>query len=1068
MRCPSCGSDTTQAARFCAQCGARLVVEGAAASQGERRQLTVMFCDLVESTQLSTRLDAEDLREAVRAHHEACESILRGFDAQVAQYLGDGLLIYFGYPRAHEDDPDRALHAALRILEETPRVNARLEERIPLIAERPLQVRVGVHTGPVVVAAQGEGSQRERLAWGDTVNLAARLQAATDPDSVLISDATRRLVREHFDVEPLGERRFKGMGEGVPVYRVRGLRATPLPLASRATPLIARRAELAVLGKRWEAAAAGHGGALLLRGEAGFGKSRLVEAFRAQISEQPHLWLQFHGSAYRQSSAFHPVIEGLRELLGLRDEEGTARQQQRLERGLGRAGLRGDEPRRLVGRLLSFVTEDEGSPTSPEGERQRTLETLAAWCLRVSKERPVAIIAEDLHWLDPSTLELIAHLVERMPATRILLIATSRPGFDAPWMDEAKVTRIDLAPFDAADALALIRSIPGAAALPQGALEEIVRRTDGVPLFVEEFARNVIEAFARSGGQPGVPWRVAVEIPATLQDSLMARLDRLGPTRSVAQLASALGREFPLALLERIAGIDATLLQRAVDELVEAGLLVHREAGAGTRYSFRHNLLQLAAYESLLRGRRKEIHESVVEALLEHFPGTVASSPELVAQHCRDADLVSDAIHWWTVAAKRARERHALHEEIAHLQSALELLQERVPASPERDARELDARISLAQQLIATSGLASPVAQSMISRIRALCVASGSPTKLYAVLMLQAMLRLARADNAAALALTDEVEQLLREVDAPELRPSVALIRGGALGATGRIEESIRELENGIATLDSEIGARIPPQQRLGVRIMSQSLLAYNLWLVGRPDQAKRVVDDALALGPEAGSQPQNHAQALIAASEVAMLRRDVEAAERHANELVEFSLASNLPAGVAHGNFFRGWAAAEKGRLDEGVALMREGLAQRAELGTAMRLTLYLARLANVCARAGRSDEGHALLAEAHAHVKQSGEIFYLAELHRVRGELALRSGSDAEVWYRRALESARSIGARMTELLAASALCRLDPDAPCRELELAYARIEDGFDLADLREARELLDARSAAAVR
>jgi len=577
--CTSCGSPLPSAAKFCPGCGqsrgtspAGVPAGGVAATppppitpaptpDGERRQLTVMFCDLVGSTALSKRIDAEDLRDTVRSYQECAAAVTEALEGRIAQYLGDGLLVYFGYPQAHEDDAIRAVRAGLRILEELPALNARLAERLPELRQHPLEVRIGVHTGQVVVGAMGGGAQRETLALGDTVNIAGRLMSVTDPGWVVISGATQRLVRGAFLLEDLGEKSLKGIDEPLAAFRV--LRATgvqsrlALAAGDELTPLVGREQELAMLLARWEDAREGRGQAVLLSGEAGIGKSRLVLALRERIADQPHSWLEGRGSPYHQNSAFHSVIELLHQALLFGADEPPAEQALRLERALAQAGLPVPEVFPLLAALLGVpLPERFTSPAlSPEAWRRKTLEALCAWLLSLAEQQPLVLVAEDLHWSDPSTIELLGMQLEQVRAAPILLVVTHRPGFEPPWPSRSHALQLPLHPLSRKQMETMVAHVAGSKSLPPPVLDEIVSKTDGVPLFVEELTKSVLESTLLRESERGYertdPLPVFA-IPATLQDSLMARLDRLGSAKELAQIGAVLGREFSHELLAAV------------------------------------------------------------------------------------------------------------------------------------------------------------------------------------------------------------------------------------------------------------------------------------------------------------------------------------------------------------------------------------------------------------------------------------------------------------------------------------------------------------------------------------
>jgi class 3 adenylate cyclase len=1071
--CSGCGRALAEVANFCSFCG---TPRGSACSsrpdlpltvpevEDERRQLTVMFCDLVDSTPLAMQLDAELLRLAIRTLHELCETVVLEFEARIAQFLGDGVLIYFGHPQAHEDDPERAVLAACRVLDAMPRLNERLCERIPQLVDRPLRVRIGIHSGPVVLASHGDAANRETIAWGDSVNIAARLQTEAQPGTALISIQTQQYVRAAFDLEALGAVSLKGIDQPVSVYRVVGPKRQPerRRAATDRGTLVGRDAELLLLADAWTAARAGAGRVVWIGGAAGIGKSALLRALRVRIPANEAAWLTLNASAYHEHSAFQPVIEFLRGTLALdpaRDPKDSAR---RIGGVLRDLGMHEAQSQHALEMLLGIESGTAPEAPSPELRRSEILETLVAGCLRIARAHPLILAIEDAQWLDPSTLEVLDDLLERVENERVLVLLTHRPQFEPKQAKALLDSRIVLQPLAAPEMRRLIETVPGADALPASIVDGLVSRADGIPLYAEELSRAVVESGAAAGYTRAVriEGEEAYEIPTSLQGSLMGRLDRLGPAKTVAQIASVLGRRFSIDLLGSVMAIDPARLVPHLEALESAELLAHAGTAKAT-YVFKQSMLQQAAYESLLHRRRREIHASAARALSGEFAEIAADAPEMVARHYRNGGCISEAIEWWQQAAQHAQRRHALQEEIAHLKHALETLVAKVPPDEERDVRELDLRIPLAEKLISTSGFVSPEAQRVLVRARELCAATESHQRLNSVLMLQALLALGRGEYAMTLSLTGEVKLMLPCEDEPGLEPQISMMRGGALGEICELEEACGELSNAIAILDSELASKVDRIQRIGVRTMSQTWLSQNLALRGRIDEALAAAAEAVDLARADDLAPQILAQALIGASWLGALLRDTTAAAAAAAELVALSRASELPFGVAHGMMIGGWADMECGRIEAGMTAMAEGLERRRQVGTSMRLSFYLAQYATVCLRAGDIDEAITTLDAAFDFVQRTGEAWYVPELHRIRGEVALVGSpapGAAEGHFERAVDIAAASGLPLFELRAMTALSRLRGAADPR-LEERCKQFSPGAKLPDVVEARELL---------
>jgi len=648
---------------------------------GERRQLTVMFCDLVGFTALSEQFDPEELRDLVRAYQQNCIAVINRFDGRIAKYLGDGLLAYFSYPRAHEDDAQRAVHAGLGIVAAMHSFNSQRAET----SLASLRVRVGIHTGLVVVGEMGGGDFREQSAIvGDTPNAAARLQEVANPDSVVISAATYQLIRGLFDCESLGARSLKGFSNPIQAYRVlheSGAHSRfDVAIQTGLAPMVGRDNEIAILKERWERALNGEGQIVLVSGEPGIGKSRLLQAFKEPVAEElDRVWLECHCSPYHQNSALYPVIDLFQRLLRFEHHDEAAQKLAKLVESLEQYGLPPADYVPLIAPLLTLpVPETYPRLTlALEAQKKKTYLAVQSWLLTIAERAGLALVFEDLHWADPSTLELLGHLIDQVATARLLLVLTCRPEFSLPWSSRSHFAIITLNRLSRSHTEGMVQNVTGGKLLPGQVLEQIIAKTDGVPLFVEELTRTVLESdllrerekhYDLSGPLP------PLAIPSTLQDSLTARLDRLGNAREVAQLAATIGRDFPYELLRSIGSKDETNLQKALEVLMEAEVLYRRGVMPQTHYLFKHALIRDAAYESLLKSKRQQVHSRIARALKEEFADLAETQPELVAHHYTEAGLAEAAVPYWQKAGEQALERCAFQESINQFTRALSLL----------------------------------------------------------------------------------------------------------------------------------------------------------------------------------------------------------------------------------------------------------------------------------------------------------------------------------------------------------------------------------------------------------
>jgi class 3 adenylate cyclase/tetratricopeptide (TPR) repeat protein len=751
--CAACGAANEAGEKFCGGCGARLPTVAsptstptpepdAAVPPGERRQLTVLFCDLVGSTPLSQQLDAEEWRDLLAQYQQAASGAVGRFGGHVARKLGDGLLIYFGWPTAREDDPERAVRAGLAIVDAMGPLNATLAA-----GDGPrLAVRIGLHTGPVVIGDGGE-------VFGETANVAARVQGAAEPDTVLITAATQRLVAGMFVVEDLGPQMLKGVGEPVTLYRVvqpSGVRSRLAVAGGRLTRFVGREVELATLVDRWARAQDSEGQAVLVLGEAGIGKSRLVYQFHEHLTAVPHTWLECGGTPYTEGTPFHPVIALVAQGLALAPEDTSAERLGKLEGGLGTLASA-----ETVALLAAFLGLPPPTPLqmSPQLQRRRTIDLLVQWTLSLSAVQPLVVFVEDLHWCDASTLELLGHVIAQIPTARVLFLATARPEFMPPWPAHSNLTTVQLPRLTTHQARDMVTAL-GGQELAADTLDALVARADGVPLYIEELTKAI--------AAPGAGRSVAA-IPATLADSLMARLDRLSAAKEVAQRAAVLGREFGYPLLAATAGLDEAALRHGMARLIDAEILFARGEPPAATYTFKHALTQETAYQSLLKRTRQQLHARVAQVLEERFPERVAAEPEVVARHAEAAGLAATAVTYYQRAGERAQERSAHEEAITQFRKAISLI-ETLPSDPERDAREVGVQLALGESSVAVRGYAHAETEAAHERARVLSEAGGNAVTFTSALLALSNVYVNRGEPDRSVMLAERVLAMSEEI----------------------------------------------------------------------------------------------------------------------------------------------------------------------------------------------------------------------------------------------------------------------------------------------------------------
>jgi class 3 adenylate cyclase/predicted ATPase len=1060
------------------------------APEAERRQLTVLFCDLADSTALARQLDPEDYREVVRAYQATCAAVVQRFDGYMAQYLGDGLLVYFGYPQAHEDDAQRAVRAGLEMLGALAPLQARL------VADKGIRlaVRLAIHTGLVVVGAVGAGGRQEQLALGDTPNVTARLQGLAALDTVVMSDATWRLVQGYFACDDLGPQTLKGVETPVRAYRVLGTSGAQSRLdvvsPRGLTPLVGREAEVTLLRERWAQARDGLGQVVWLSGEAGIGKSRLVQVLHEHIAAEPHTRLEWRCSPYAQQSPLHPVIAHLHRLLRWRPDDAPAEKLHTLEDTLAAYGLARPEVVPLFAALLSLPLPERYPPLtfSPQRQKQKTLEALLVWFLAEATRQPVLFIVEDLHWVDPSTLEFLTLLIDQGPTARLLTLLTCRPEFHAPWGFRAHLTPLTLGRLPRPQATQLTVRVTGGKALPSEVVEQIVTKTDGVPLFVEELTKMVLESGLLREGEdhyeltgPLPP----LAIPATLHDSLMARLDRLATVKDVAQLGATIGRTFAYELLQAASPLDEATLQHGLRQLVEAELVYQRGVPPQATYMFKHALIQDAAYQSLLRSTRQQYHQRLAQVLAEQFPETAETQPELLAHHYTEAGLSVQAIPYWQQAGQKAVERSANVEAISHLTKGLELLTT-LPDTPERAQHELTLQIALGVPLRATEGWSAPRMGDAYARARELCQHVGDTPQLCSALIGLWAFYLARSEPRTAQELGEQLLRLAHSVQDPALLLEAHVALANTLVWLGEFAPAHAHLEQGIALYN-------PQHHRSHILLYGHDpgawclgFAAWALWHLGYPDQALQRSHEALTLA-QGSSHPRILANALGYAAELHQLRREVQATQELAEAEIVLAREHGFMFFLAEATCFRGWALAEQGQGQEGIAEIRQGLASWRATGAEIKWTYYLTLLAEAYGKAGHVDQGLTVLTEALPILDQSGERRWEAELYRLKGTLTLQKfqvssatcqvpqsvqsearglEAEAEAYFVKAIEIARKQQAKSLELRAVMGLARLwqrqGKHGEARQLLAEiYGWFTEGFDTADLQEAKALLEA-------
>jgi class 3 adenylate cyclase/tetratricopeptide (TPR) repeat protein len=1036
--------------------------------EGERRHLTVMFCDLVGSTALSARLDPEDMWRVIASYYACISEVLASYNGTIARYSGDGVLSYFGYPRAQEDDAEQAVRAGLALVDTIPKLRTN--------AGAALQARIGIATGTVIVSELLiHDTPAEQAIVGETPNLAARLQTLAEPGMVLICPTTRRRTGGHFNYRDLGPVAVKGFVEPVPVWQVLGPSGVESHFEAmhktKLSPLFGRDEETELLLRRWRDATQGKGQVVVLTGEPGIGKSHIAVALMERFQSEPHITLRYFCSAHHTNSAFFPIIGHLERAARFERSDSPAQKLSKLDTLMVQSAA-DTEHAAVLANLLALPASDRYpvQELSPQKLKEKTFAALLARLYALADRQPVYIIFEDVHWIDPTSLELLATIVERAPQLRVLLLITARPDFTPPWPSYPHTTTIPLTRLGRCDGAALVEQVTGGKTLPTEVMDEILSRTDGVPLFIEELTKTILESPLlqdRDGHYVLEHPLPPLAIPTTLHASLMARLDRLAPVREVAQIGAVAGREFHYELIHTVAGLPREKLDEALGQLVRSELIFRRGEIPDAVYTFKHALVRDAAYAGLLKAKRAQLHAAIATAHEQRFPDIVQTQPEILAHHLTEAGQIEKAIGYWLQGGKHAALRSANLEAIAHLQRGIELTC-RLPADDGRDRLELDFQLVLGPCLIATQGPAASAAVATFGRARELCERLGQPPEYLQVMFWLATVSVVRGELPQAL---EAIAGLPNAAEARGNRPALINgIRGQGmiLMFMGRIVEARETLERAIelfsASGESDRTAARAAGQDAGVSMLV--LMAWVAWILGQTDEAVSRMADALERA-EAAQHAHTHAYAWYYASVLHALRGEPAIAQGYAERCLAIS--------EQHG--FRQWLGLSRAVRDMCTAVLdasgsrlnevKAALDEYQLAGYQLGLTVQFVLLCPVLLLHNEPEAALDTIDRGLAIVSHNCERFFESELYRLKARaLLIRGAPDTEVesLLDQALRTARSQRARSLELRAATDLARLWMNqGKCAEaldvISIVYGYFTEGFETGDLKEARSLL---------
>ena len=1080
LNCPSCGRQNSAGNKYCGNCGAALSATSPSPEpsrktiarppiEAERRQLTVLFCDLVGSTALSTRLDPEDYRNIIAAYNKCIAQVIAAHVGVIARYSGDGVLAYFGYPTAHEDDADQAVRAGLALISAVAKLRV----------DTALQVRVGIATGTVVVGDLiGEGASQEQAAFGETPNLAARLQTFAEPGTVVICANTRRIAAGQFEYRDLGLIPLKGLAEPVPAWQV--LKSTEVESrfaarhGAKVKHPLGRDEEMDILQRRWRRAGEGEGQVVVLTGEPGIGKSHVLLALEEMLEREPHLTLRYFCSPHHANSVLFPIVAQLRRAAEFQRGELPEEKLAKLEDLLAPCATGPDQTALIADLLALPVSKRRHQPDlTPQKRKEMTLAALWSQVQALATQRPVLLAFEDVHWVDPTSLEFLAFAVERIAQTRAMVLITTRPEFVAPWPGHSHVTTIHLSRLSRRDGIALIERVTGGKSLPDAVVNELLARTDGVPLFIEELTKTMLESglLQQRDGRYVLDGPLPLwAIPTTLQGSLLARLDRSASAKDIAQTGAAVGREFFYELLSMVSALPQDKLDEALDQLIHSELLFSRGEKPHTVYTFKHALVRDAAYAGLLKTRRTQLHAAIAQAFERHFPELVEAQPEMLAWHLTEAGLVKRGAEYWLRAGRNAASTSANIEATAHLQHGIEAVR-RLPAGVEKDRLELDLQLALAPCLIATQGPASTVAVATFSRARELCERLGDPPESPHVMFWLATAAVIRGELVRANETVIDLIALAEERDDRAARLNARRGHAMILLFLGALSESLDECRRAIALFDA-----CNETERLAARGAGQdagaaarALLSWGLWLHGDADEALAQLAIAIERA-DAVQHPHTQAYVFYYGSILHALRGEWSIAQNFAERC--FALSDK------HG--FRQWRGLSRAVRDICIAMVdpstsafddvTSALNEYRGAGYQLGITSLFVLLCPALLLRSQPRAALEIAEQGLAIANHNNERVFEAELCRLKARALLTDRApdarmQAHTLLGQALSVARTQSARALELRAAADLATLWIDEGRSEkaidlLAPLSAQFAEGLDTDDIRQAKALLD--------
>ncbi len=1081
MRCPRCRFENPAGFKYCGECGLSLtdqsvVPDDHSARESERRQITVMFCDLVNSTQISTGMDPEQFHDLIRKYQEMTARVIQRFDGHIAQYLGDGIVVYYGYPKAHEDDAQRAIYAAEEIIKEIGILSSQLSNSVEMLEHTPLEIRIGIHSGPVMVGEVGKRGKSEHLALGDTPNIASRLQQVSEPNTVVISSDTLKIVEGYFEVSSLGSHEFKGLRDPIVLYQVDSLSGAPDRFEAKAikglSPFVGRDAQLNNLLDEWRLVESGKKRVVSLKGEVGIGKSRLIRELKDRVLSDGIRIVGLQCSPYFQNSSLYPVINYFEQYLEFTNSDEDTTKLTKMENFLDLYEFDLSEAVPLFTSLLSVAPSEKYPPLalSPVRQRKKTFEVLSDLLKRVAGKERLLFIVEDIHWADPSTLEFLNLLISAEDSYPAMILYSTRTETEPDWEPEGSITDLILERFQDHQSEQMVRTALNDKDFPDEIMKMLIDKSDGVPLYIEELTNTLVESgvVQEFEDRYDIAEHIdTIHLPLTLKDLLMQRIDNQSAAKDVAQLGSSIGREFSYELINEVYESDAQTLQNKLSKLVDAGLLYRYDMPLYVNYEFKHALIRDAAYESILRSKRKDYHRSIAEVLESKFPDQVESRPELVAHQYTEAGIMNKAVEYWQKAGQKSIESAAYTEGITHYNKGLDLLSF-FPESDEKAFQEIAYRTSLGGALIDIRGYASEEIEnqySIANEIRQNLETKIESSEHYRILHGLWLYYSFTGKAREAVELAQQLVKVAENEGIPFLLIGAYQAAGLTYHFGGYHKIALDYVEKLREIYDSQ---KEPPIVRVGAdpTVSALAVCMVSHLILGDPEKGAEWGKESIEIAYRT-KHPYNIVFAKSVSLFMPYIMGDFESLHKDSKQIIDEQQPYDFPLFLATNTMFHGYSQACLGDTHAGLETYNKGFEMFNFIGTKLYLAFSYSLLAQIYDLCGEQSVALEHINNGLKAVDNYGDRCYEAELYRHKGEVLIKMSDEdeAEKCFMKSLEVAHKQQAKLWELRTTLSLCRLwDKQNKSETGKLPLAEILNSFssdsNMRDVIEGQKLLE--------